>query len=216
MKTICIGGDLTGLSENHVYQASDLEDPVDNKEPLVLVCHGLSIYDRAANDSFVISPVLSYHNLHAVVIAHRDNGAIASELDQVQNDLGGQCKRIFGLTRGWETLSDTQRDLVIGFLESSENAPSNPEVQKLLGFDSPVSRLALRVALEIALRELNGQAPKRPGNPLAVDTLLAPVLALAEQEPSLAPNVSGISRALATDRKNLPQEITQALSNLVS
>jgi hypothetical protein len=218
MKTICVGGDLAGFpEESHVFKATGLATLVADHDPVVLVCHGLSIYERESDVSFKISPALSNYHLQAVAIAHRDHGAASSELEQVRKDLGNQCKRVFGLTRGWEGLKDSQRDLIIEFLESSESAPSSPEVQKLLGFDSPVSRLALRVALEIALREFGGEAPgKRLGNALPVETLLAPVLAIAEQEPSLAHEVSRISQALATDRKSLRHEITQALSELRS
>jgi hypothetical protein len=220
MKTICVGGDLAGFTkETHVYKPVGLANLVSKDEPVVLVCHGLSIYERESDSdvSLRLLPETREYNLHAIAIAHRDHGAGSFELDQVRKDLGNKCNKMFGLTRGWENLKDSQRDLIISFLESTDMAPSQPEVQKLLGFDSPVSRLALRVALEIALRELDGDAPtKRPGSALPLETLLGPVLALAQQEPSLASSVSGISRALTADRKCLPQEITQALSELRS
>lgn len=215
MKTICVGGELAGFfGPTHVFK---LTSRVNQDEPLVLICHGLSIYERESDVSFTLSPLINNYNLQAIAIAHRGDSASPSELEQLRKDLGDRCQRIFGLTRGWDNLKDSQRRLIIDFLESSELAPSHPEVQKLLGFDSPVSRLALRFALEIALRELDGTTPtKRPGNALPLETLLAPALALAQQEPSLAPSVTGISNALAADRKRLPQEITQALSELRS
>jgi hypothetical protein len=153
--------------------------------------------------------------LHAFLLVQSGNAASSGEFDYLKKRLAEKCLRTFRMVKGWDSQSAHWKK-IIGFLESPDVAPTNPEIQKLLGFDSPVSRLALRVALEIALRELNGQLPKRPGSPLPVETLLAPALALAEQEPSLAPSVTGISRALATDRKSLPQEITQALSGLRS
>jgi hypothetical protein len=216
MKTVCLGGDLKGFASDHLAPSvADLEDVAQKTETVVLVCHGSSPYRRISETEVAIDPELLSYDLHAVALTHRGHSASAAQLAELKKDLAPNCQRVFGLTRGWDTLEAGQRAAVISFLESNETAPADPDVQALLGYDSPVSRLALRVALEIALRELEGGIrQKAPAAEISANALLSPALTVAEQEPSLTQVVSGIREALSSDQESLQKLVSRALLEL--
>ena len=183
MKVICLGGELAGFSpDSHAYAPSDLEDRINDGERIVLVCHGASLYVQLSDQEVQLSAELLKYHLHAVVLTHRADAASSTQVNELKKDLAQQCQRVFGLTRGWNTINAAQRARVIEFLESEELSPQDSEVQALLGYDSPVAKLALRVALEIALRELEGsRLPRSSVAEMSTAMLLSPALAIAQQ-----------------------------------
>jgi hypothetical protein len=218
MKLICLGGILIGFTRaSNAAQTKELKAMVEDNESVVLVCHGAPYESGDQNQTGSLPSALLELDLHALLLAHRDHGRSIPQLNELQKQLAPTCKRVFGMTRGWDTIDAGQRAKVISFLESNESAPADSDVQTLLGYDSPVSRLALRVALEIALRDLEGGIPQTAlATELSANALLAPALLVAEQEPALTEVVTGIREALASDPESLQKQVSRALVELRS
>lgn len=212
MKIICLFGELRGFSRDSVAESTEELLKMTGGEQVVVVSHGLP----TANSGEKVDPLLLRQDLHlhAFLLAQTGSSVSPMELEYLQQKLAQKCTRTFGMVRGWNSIPVDQRTKILDFLQSSETVPSDPNVQSLLGFDSPVLRLALRVALEIALRELSGETSHQPA--MTPENLLSPAITLARREPSLSSTVIGITRALESDHKRLPHEISLALTELQS
>jgi hypothetical protein len=183
------------------------------REKVVLVCHGTPLQTPADDpDAPATCPKLLEVNLHALLLAQRPNAATESKFRDLKEYLAGGCERVYRLTVGWNNLAEQahERERIIAFLKSDEVVPSDRLVQRLLGFDLPVTRLALRAALEVAAEELGGptEAELPPGE------LLAPALELARREPSLAGWVSEIEGSLG-DTERLRSTVGRVLEALI-
>jgi hypothetical protein len=212
MKTICLFGDFRGFPNDAVAESTEELLKKAGDEEVVVISHGMPTGNANETvDPLLLTPDL---HLHAFLLAQSGSPASLTDLEYLKDKLARACPRTFGMVRGWNSTQSEHRAKIINFLQSFETAPSDPDVQSLLGFDSPVARLALRVALEIALRELSGGTSTRHN--LNLETLLSPAIRLAEQEPALAASLTGVSRALESDRKSLPHEISLALAELRS
>jgi hypothetical protein len=153
--------------------------------------------------------------LHALLLAQSSDAAAPVEVQVLVEHFAGKCERVYGLTTGWNELSTSRMDGgVLDFLKSVEVAPKDRNLQRLLGLDLPVTRLALRAALEIAAEELGGRPGGREGGGLTPETLLAPALELARREPSLAGWVGEIEGSLG-DKERLRVAVGHALEALV-
>jgi hypothetical protein len=219
MKVICLGGDLIGL-DPVVAKVADLEEYAAADERLVLVCHGLpteKVKDKETGKDYNgFSPALLDFNLHAVVLAHRDHAPAPEHLGELREHVGTKCPRTFAMTRGWDTLDPDTRRKLIEFLKSDEADPAEEGVRVLLGGDSPVAKLALRVALEIAQEELGGMKGRGGGRAApGLKALFAPAFDVARREAALADAVGGIATALASGGKErLREEVARALNAL--
>lgn len=217
MRAVCLGGDLDGFaSKNHAEGPYDLSTVISPGERVILVCHGAP-YAKSSEPGTesVISPELQKYEIHALIIAHRAEPASPIELSRVRNDLRPKCERIFGLTLGWDKIRPPSRDRILKFASSEDPVPQDPEVQALLGYDSPLTRLAMRVSLEIALRELeSGSKLHTPGGDMTPALLLAPALTIGEGEPSLNAMALSIRSGLDSDSEALGEVVSHALTQL--
>ena len=215
MRSICLGGELSGFTgESHADGTLDLSRVVQEGERIVLVCHGAP-YVRSSASETVLSPELLKYKIHGVILTHRAESAAPGELDDFKKDIRAQCQRVFGLTRGWEKLDASMRARLLDFVTSEDTFPADAEIQSLIGYDSPRTKLALRVALEIAFRELeSGLRSPLPAADLSTAVLLSPALAIAQQEPSLNQTMAGIRSALNSDRTALREQVSRALDQL--
>ena len=211
MKVICLGGALAGFTpDSNAASAADLKRLAQPGERIVLVCHGAP-YD----DTSTLFPEIKEYDLCAVVLTHRRDATSPVQLEELQKDLRLQCRRVFGLTRGWNNLSEEERERVRAFLLGNDLAPADADLQVLFGMDSPVSKLAFRVALEIALRELEGRRSSRnTGMQSNAERLLSPAFALAQQDAELAPTADALRKALTSDNKTLREQLRNALASL--
>lgn len=211
MKVICLGGSLAGFTpESNAASAADLKRLAQPGERIVLVCHGAP-YDYTST----LFPEIKEYDLCAVVLTHRRDATSPVQLDDLQKDLKPHCRRVFGLTRGWNNLSEEEHEKVFAFLTDNDLAPADADLQILFGTDSPVSRLAFRVALEIALRELEGRRSSRnTGMQLNAERLLSPAIALAQHDAELAPTADALRKALTSDNKTLREQVRNALASL--
>jgi len=211
MKVICLGGSLAGFTQDsNAASAGDLKELAQPGERIVLVCHGAP-YDHTST----LFPEIKEYDLCAVVLTHRRDATSPEQLEVLQKDLRLQCRRVFGLTRGWNNLSDEEHEKVLAFLTCDDLAPADPDLQTLFGMDSPVSKLAFRVALEIALRELEGRRSSRnTGVPLNTERLLSPAIALAQHDADLAPTADALRKALTSDHKTLREQLRNALASI--
>jgi hypothetical protein len=215
MRAVCLGGDLDGFAgKNHAEGPYDLSTVISQGERVILVCHGAP-YAKSSEPGTesVISPELQKYHIHALLIAHRAEPASPIELSRVRNDLRPKCERIFGLTLGWDKIRPPTRDRILEFAGSEDATPQDPEVQGLLGYHSPLTRLAMRVGLEIALRELEGGSRlATPGADMPPAVLLAPALTIGESEPSLNAMALRIKSGLGSGREALGELVSQALT----
>jgi hypothetical protein len=214
MKVICLGGGLTGFPQEDIIAiASQLKQKVAGDEKVVIVTHNVPYEQDPAfpddPEKTVLAPALFKHDLQAVLITHRAEAASASEMKILRRDFGEKCRRVFGLSRGWNHLKDDIREKILAFLKSDAGIPVDTDVQMLLGFDAPVAKLALRATLEIALRKIKASDPK-----IDIKQILKPAFRVVEQEPSLAHSVDGIKKALDGNSDQLYEEIVKALAPL--
>lgn len=208
---------MLGFTDDSIVAKADELASKVGQEKVVLVCHGTPLETPADDpDAPATCPKLLGINLHALLLAQRPSAATESKHQELKEYLAGKCERVYRLTTGWNKLSDQnrERERVIDFLTSDEAVPSDRLVQRLLGFDLPVTRLALRAALEIAAEELGARPGGREGGALPPETLLAPALELARREPSLAVWVGEIEGSLA-DKERLRSTVGRALEALV-
>ncbi|HMG73258.1 MAG TPA: hypothetical protein VK582_07125 [Pyrinomonadaceae bacterium] len=215
MRSICLGGELSGFTgESHADGTLDLSRVAKEGERIVLVCHGAPYVMSAASET-VLSPDLLKYKIQAVILTHRAEAAAPGELEDFKKDIRVQCQRVFGLTRGWEKLDASLRARLLEFVTSEDAFPADAEIQSLIGYDSPRARLALRVALEIAFRELeSGLKSPIPAADLSNSVLLSPALTIAQQEPSLNQTMAGIRGALSSNRPVLREQVSRALDQL--
>lgn len=213
MKTICVGGGLAGFtSASHARSPYNLKEMIQPDEPVVLVCHGPPYVMLSDPEPQLPAEMLGY-KIHAVVLTHRADPASASELHDLKTDLADHCQRVFGLTRGWDKIESATRARILKFAGSEDTVPQDPEVQALLGYHSPLTRLAMRVSLEIALRELeSGAKLHTPGGDMLPALLLAPALTIGESEPSLNAMALRIRSGLDSGSEALGDHVRQALT----
>ena len=213
MKVICLGGALAGFNrDSNAASAGDLKRLAQPGERIVLLCHGAP-YDHTST----LFPEIKEYELSAVVLTHRNDATSPLQLEELQKDLRLICRRVFGLTRGWNTLTEEEHEKVIAFLIRDDLAPADADLQALFGMDSPVSKLAFRVALEIALRELEARRSSRnTGMQLNAERLLSPAIAVAQHDAELAPTADELRKALTSDTKALRDHLRTVLASLKS
>jgi hypothetical protein len=186
-------------------------------EKVVIVCHGMPEDVNRETDELEIYPQLLALNLQAVLLAQRGSSADAKQQRQLTAFLSNKCKRVFGLTVGWDSDALNKENLragILDFLKCDEDVPSNAEVQKVLGFALPITRLALRIALEITVREFEKDKPENSNANearLRIQNLLAPALTIARRESSLNQLAVRIEASFG-DRARLHEEMMSALS----
>jgi hypothetical protein len=181
-------------------------------EPVVVVSHGYP----AETPDFGVSPELLEIDLHAMLLTQRFDQAAGEEVSHLKQKLAPRCRRVYGLTLGWNNLDAADmegRAKILNFLRSDDDYPSDLDVQRWLGLNAPMARLVLRFALELA-HEALADAPSGAARPPQVRALLAPALSVAQQEESLADTIDGIRRALDGDRQRLRDEVVRALAAL--
>jgi hypothetical protein len=216
MKIILLGSDLEGLESKRVT-AQELPAVAQDDE-VVLVCHGMPAELNGETRTYAFHPQLDSLRLHALLLAQRGSPVVDNILQKTVEHLEGKCSRVFGLTTGWNSEAldkGNLRQRILDFLKSDELVPNDSEVQKYLGFDLPVTKLAFRVALEIGLRELETGpdiSNVKEGQP-SLEILLAPALDIASRERSLSGLARGIEHALA-DKERLRSEIFKVLTAL--
>jgi hypothetical protein len=217
MRTLLLGQRMLGFTDDSIVATADeLLSKVD-QERVVLVCHGTPLETpEGAPDAPATCPKLLEVNLHALLLAQRPSAATESKHQELKEYLAGKCDRVYRLTTGWNKLSEqiNERGRIIEFLKSDAAFPNDRFVQRLLGFDLPVTRLALRAALEIASEELAGGPFEAGGSGLPADTLLAPALELARREPSLSGWVAELESSLG-NHEHLRTAIRRVLEALV-
>lgn len=217
MKAVCLGGDLDGFAgKNHAEGPYDLSAVISPGERVILVCHGAP-YAKSSEPGVesVISPELRKYEIHALLIAHRADPASPIELNRVRHDLRPQCGRVFGLARGWDKIQPPTRERILEFAASDDALPHDAEVQALLGYDSVLTRLTMRVALEIALRELESSASMRSkAKTVSREVLLAPAFTIGESEPSLNDIAVRVKAGLNSESETLSELVSQALTGL--
>lgn len=215
MKVICVGGGLAGFtSSNHAKTPANLKQLLQPGERVVLVCHGPP-YVMLGGPEPELAPELKNYTIHAVVLTHRADATSPSELKDLKDDLGNQCRRVLGLTQGWDKIAAAARAQVLDFATSDDNVPDSLQVQVLLGYHSPVTRLSMRVALEIALRELeNPSGLQIQGATMTPAELLAPALAIARTESSLNDLATGLEQVVNSERKVVSDFVSDALNQL--
>jgi hypothetical protein len=215
MKAICVGGGLAGFTTaSHAKSPYSLKGMIEPDEPVVLVCHGPPYVMLGETEPEILPEMLEYR-IHAVVLTHRADPASPAELHDLKHDLVNHCQRVFGLARGWDKIEPRTRERVLQFASSEETMPQDPEVQTLLGYHSPLTRLAMRVSLEIALRELDsGSRLRTPGANMSLALLLAPAISIGESEPTLNAMTDRLKSGLNSGREALSEFVSQALSQL--
>lgn len=215
MKVICVGGGLAGFtSSTHAETPSNLQQLLQPGEHVVLVCHGPP-YVMLSGPEPQLAPELSNYTIQAVVLTHRAEATSSSELKDLKDDLGSQCRRVLGLTQGWDRIAAATRSEILDFAASNDRVPRNLEVQALLGYDSPLTRLSMRVALEIALRELDSPLGLHvSGVTMTPAELLAPALEIARTEQSFSEMAAGLENAVSSDPKTLRESVSEALDQL--
>jgi hypothetical protein len=159
-----------------------------------------------------LAPELKNYTIHAVILTHRADATSPSELKDLKDDLSTQCQRVLGLTQGWDKITATARAQIIDFAISNDDVPGSLQVQVLLGYHSPLTRLSMRVALEIVLESPSAlQIPEATMTPAQ---LLAPALAIARTESSLNDLATGLEKAVNADPKVLSEVVSEALNQL--
>jgi hypothetical protein len=136
--------------------------------------------------------------VHAALIVQSDQSVSTKALHNFREIMSRlkNCRRVFGLTRGWKVLPGDSarrneiRRNIFDFLASDKSEPDEPELQRLLGTDLPVRRMALQFALQVA-REQIGKIDD-------IKQLLAPAAVLIEVEP-LQTEFTKLGSALTTE-----------------
>lgn len=215
MKVICVGGGLAGFnSSNHAKTPANLKQLLQPGEQVVLVCHGPP-YVMLGGPEPELAPELKNYAIHTVVLTHRADATSPSELKDLKDDLSNQCQRVLGLSQGWDKIAPATRAEILDFAISDDDAPRSLEVQVLLGYHSPLTRLSMRVALEIALRELeNPSVLHIPETKMTPAQLLAPALAIARTESSLNDLATSLEQVVKSDRTVVSEFISEILNQL--
>jgi hypothetical protein len=125
-----------------------------------------------------------------------------------------QGRRVYGATE--KTSIKRAFDLWLPLLKFFSTNEAPVEVERFLGLDQPVVRLALRFALEIALEEMDrrSRSDKNDQAPIDLKTLLQPALALAKEVQAFTGKAEHVESALNALSNDTPsKEQLEALSN---
>jgi hypothetical protein len=139
--------------------------------PLVGISHGVCKPEQ-----------LSKYNFHKFLVVHSGTPASEEDVSQIKSFLKEEERsRVFSLTTGWNKLAPKCKADIVDFLKSDKLDPENDELRRLLGFDTPVRKLALLLALEIVKDELSIARSKQTqnANQASIEVLLSPALQLA-------------------------------------
>ncbi len=193
MKMLLLGGKC----EHHMDGPEWVFNPsqVRADETVVLISHGLPSESK-------LKAIQS--RVAAALMMQAGNGADSESFRTFRQRCSGVggCERIFRLTIGWmdQRFTSDKWKAVGDFLASSDTLPSDREVQRLLGFDSSVRRVALEFALQLAREQLD-----KPGD-IDFASLLAPAGELVRPVEALASEFASLIQALDAPEQRTADE----------